>query len=187
MSDNVDKLIRFADELVGIKYTGWKGDGSDDHDAFFMVDGVPSIEFLRENGVCCTSFINILRQSIGSKIPESDESCRGGTLFWYTYLKDKGVLNDFDYTCDYPIGTLFLRNYRDVKDQGHVAILHSKNKDNPTHLLYSRIIHASSDSNQFQDGKPQVNTTILGYSHFCYYGGEKGYYEYAIYPNDWLC
>ena len=184
MSDNVDKLIRFADELVGVKYTGWKGDGSDDHDAFFMVDGVPSTDFLRENGVCCTSFINILRQSIGSKIPESDESCRGGTLFWYTHLKEKGVLNDFDYTCDYPIGTLFLRNFRSVDDQGHVAILHSKNKDNPVHLLYSRIIHAYCDLTHPLGG--QVDTTILGYSHFCCYGGEKGYYEYAIYPNDWL-
>ena len=36
MTDNIDKLIHFADKLIGIKYTGWKGDGSDDHDAFFM-------------------------------------------------------------------------------------------------------------------------------------------------------
>ena len=132
MSSTVNKLICFADELIGIKYNGWKGDGTDDHDEFFMVNGVPSKDFLRENGVCCTSFINILRQSIGSEIPKSDQSCRGGTLFWYNYLQEKGVLNDFDYTCDYPIGTLFLRNFRNVEDQGHVAILHSKNKDNPS-------------------------------------------------------
>lgn len=180
MEKEVKKLLNFAEKLIGIKYAWWTGDEKDEDD-FFYVNKIPPIKTIEIKGVGCTGLINLLRQSIGKKIPESKSPFRGGTVFWYKYFKRKNFLEPFDYTKDYPLGTLFLRKYRDHEDQGHVAVYYKKYKNE---LLYGEIIHAYADT--IENGGGQVGTTILGYSHFYKEGGKKGYYEYAILPKHWL-
>ena len=83
------------------------------------------------------------------------------------------------------MGTLFLRKYRNIEDQGHVAVFYKKYKKDPSKLLYGEIIHAYADINHKIGG--QVGTTTFGCSHFYEKGcGKEGYYEYAILPNNWL-
>jgi hypothetical protein len=49
----------------------------------------------------------------------------GGMEAWYEYLKGCGVLEPFDSTKSYPVGSLLLRQYRDPVDQGHLALLYN--------------------------------------------------------------
>jgi len=176
-------MLKVAKSLIGTKYTWWTGDGKDSDD-FFYVNEIPSIKCIKNKGIACTGLINILRQSVGSKIPESSTAFRGGTEFWYKYLRSKKVLEKFDYTKQYPLGTLFLRKYKNIKDQGHVAVFYKKYKASPSKTLYGEIIHAYADDSHPTGG--QVGTSIFGYSHFYEGGGREGYYEYAILPGNWL-
>lgn len=170
---NIKKLLQFSKTLVGIPYTTWTGNELSS-DEFFYTNKIPSLEELKENGICCTGLLNILRQYYGSHIPDSNQKYRGGITFWYNYFYQKNVLLPFNYNENYPLGTLFLRKYRNKKDQGHVSILYKKHKN----LLYSQIIHAYAQGD--------LNITILGYSHFCNTKNKTGYYEYAILPDKWL-
>lgn len=183
MDNQVLELLKFAKKLIGIKYTWWT-DNEKNEDDFFYVNSIPTRKTLEQKGINCSSFINVLRQSTGKKIPESNSPYRGGTYFWYRYLKSKNVLEPFDYTKDYPLGTLFLRKYKNISDQGHVAVYYKKYKKDPTKLLYGEIIHAYADDTHPTGG--QVGTTIFGFSHFYEGGGKEGYYEYAILPKNWL-
>ena len=85
MDKIVKKVLTFSKKLKGIKYTWWTGNEKEEDD-FFCVNKIPSMEELKKNGICCTSFINILRQYGGSKIPESTSKFRGGTYFWFRYF-----------------------------------------------------------------------------------------------------
>ena len=85
-------------------------------------------------------------------------------------------IHEFDYKVDYPIGTLFIRKYYNVQDQGHLAVYYySKGKDN--NVFFGNIIHAYSNNNS------GVGITNFGESYFSY---ENGYYEYIVPPKDWL-
>ena len=113
-------------------------------------------------------------------MPKSKAKIKGGKVFWYKQNKKNGKLNSFDYTKNYDIGTLFLRKYRNVNDQGHVAVLYSKYKKDNTKVLYGKIIH----SYDTEDGG-EIGQTGLGRSHF-WTDDLEGYYEFAIEPKDWL-
>jgi hypothetical protein len=97
-------------------------------------------------------------------------------------LEKNNKLKEFDYTKKYPIGTILYRKYRDVKDQGHFAVLHSYHKKHPDKLLYGNIIHAYA----YDKYSGRVGVTQLGYSHFHNYNLSEGYYEYVVLPKDWL-
>ena len=69
-NEEIKKVLHFAEKLIGIKYSRWTGNEKKEDD-FFCVNKIPNRQELNEKGLCCTSFINILRQYAGSKIPES--------------------------------------------------------------------------------------------------------------------
>ena len=66
---------------------------------------------------------------------------RGGTGFWFYYFQKNNLIQEFDYNSRYPLGTLLLRNYIDINDQGHCAVLYSYYDKDPSKLLYGNIIH----------------------------------------------
>jgi hypothetical protein len=173
MEKIVDIALKFAKSLIGIKYTRWTKNNEVD----FYCDELPSMNKLKIQGINCTGLINVMMLKVGLDIPDG-KVVRGGTYFWFNYFKKNKVLEPFDYTKQYPIGTLLIRKYRDEEDQGHVAVFYSKYKKDPTKTLYGTIIHAYDD-----DGKGQVGLTQLGYSHF--HDG-IGYYEYIVLPKNWL-
>ena len=178
-SSKIEDIIKYAKTLIGIKYTWWNGGPLDKNKHPFYINNKPTISYLKKNGTNCTGFINILRHKAGKIVPGSGE-WKGGIGGWYDYLKKKKVLKKFNDTKDYELGTLFLRRYRDVNDQGHVAVYINKYKiNNKNKLLYGDIIH-SFDFNKDNTG---INITSLGWSHFW---DKCGYYEYSISPEDWL-
>ena len=170
------ELLRYGERFIGVKYTLWTGDEQSTNQTPypFYIDSIPSIEYAKKYGMNCAGFINILRLRTGKSIP-GEGKWRGGTESWYNYLNNNNLLTSFDYRINYPIGTLLVRKYRGVCDQGHVAVIHSKSEDK---YLDDTIIHSYNESS---GGK--VGISSLGYSHYSIPGG---FYEYISLPNDWL-
>jgi len=185
----IEDILKYAKSLIGIKYTCWMGGPLNKKPHPFYIDDMPTNAYLKKHGTNCTGFINILRQKAGKSVPGSGE-WKGGMSGWYDYLKSKKVLKKFDDTKNYELGTLFLRRYRSIEDQGHVAVYINKyntktktktegkteNKNKP---LYGDIIH----SFDFDKNNTGICINRLGWSHFW---DEHGFYEYAISPKDWL-
>lgn len=171
--------FEFAKTLLGIKYTWWNEDSGDD---MFYTNGIPELSTIKSIGINCAGLVNLIRQKSGLTIPELNQDdegvVRGGTYHWYNYFLENKLLNKFDYSKYYPIGTILLRTYRDLKDQGHLAIIYSEDPEDPENPPNS-IIHAYS----CEIGN-QVGISNLYDSHFCI---PEGYYEYVVYPEDWLC
>ncbi len=155
--------------LINIKYTWWNEETDIE---MFYVDGIPEIEEIHKKGINCAGLINIIRQKSGLSVPElKDSECeiRGGTYHYYEYFEENKLLEEFKIDEEYEEGTLIMRKYRDVKDQGHMAIIINKNE----------IIHAYAED----ELTGRVGITKLEKSHNYI---EEGYYEYAIRPEKWL-
>lgn len=193
--DRVKDMLKYAKKLIGIKYVWWKGDGTDPKDMFyFEIEENPSIEDLRKRGVNCSGFFTLLYRHACGGVPEYRTKCAlGGIGYWYYYFRKYKMLEKFDYTKDYPLGTVFFRRYRNVKDQGHVAVFYKKYKKDPKKILYGTIIHATSLSDpdghidhsvDFPEGG-LVSLRQLGMSQFGDFYPE-GYFEYVITPDKWL-
>lgn len=173
----MEEMLRFAESLIGIKYTLWQG-GDLSKDIYpFYVNEIPSIEYIKQNGINCAGFINLLRLKSGMNVPGSGEF-KGGTFSWFNYFQDKNCLEVFDYKVRYPIGTLLLRKYRSVDDQGHLAVLYELDKNKL--WVNDKIIHSFYDEN---NGNGKVGISKLGHSHYCI---PEGYYEYIILPENWI-
>ncbi len=190
MTSPVEKALTYADNLVkhSIRYSWWRPVRCGD--SFFFTGGLPALKKVKENGVGCSGLINLMVQAAGFEIPPFPEglrinkSYRGGTVFWERIFEERGVLEPFDYTKHYPIGTLFMRRYRNEYDQGHMAVM-AKEEEKP---LYSLIIHSfvTEEGIDGADPKGKVGYTSLGHSHFCGHSGKEGYYHFAIPPEGWL-
>ena len=173
----MDSIMNFAKSLLGVKYVLWKGESFYENIYPFYVKQIPSLEYIKKNGINCAGFINLLRQKSGLTIPGKEHKYKGGTDSWYKYFEENNKLKTFDYRENYPIGTLFGRKYRGINDQGHLAVLYEIDKDGL--WLNNKIIHSYYE----KKNKGKVGITTLGYSH---YSKENGYYEYAVLPEDWL-
>ena len=173
----MENALDIAEKLIGIKYTLWLGDhqNTDDNPEPFYINEIPNIEYIKQHGINCAGLINIMRLKCSGNIP-GEGSWRGGTESWYNYLKSKNALIEFDYKSNYPIGTLLLRTYRNPNEQGHLAVIYDKDKNDI--YLNDTIIHSYNDKS---GGK--VDKCYLGFSHYSIPGG---YYEYAILPDKWL-
>lgn len=166
---NIEKILNYAKTLVGAKYTWWKGGELNKHPYPFYLTKQTK-KYIFEHGVNCAGFINLLVLKNGGSIPHE-----GGTGAWFHYLKNKKVLEPFDYRKKYELGTLFLRKYRDVNDQGHVAVLYKNQKDD-IGSLYGEIIYSAPVNG--------VEIEPLGCNHFC--SARNGYYEFVVKPENWL-
>ena len=69
--------------------------------------------------------MNLLMHHANVSLPTSGKlwKHRGGTGFWYKKWEEQKKLKPFDYTKKYPLGTIFFRRYRNIKDQGHLVFL----------------------------------------------------------------
>jgi hypothetical protein len=75
----------------------------------------------------------------------------------------------------YPRGTLLLRKYRDVKDQGHVAVVldGALGEESPVLQSFAK--------GGYPETQPGVNADFtVKESH------DGGYYEHAVLPSQWL-
>ena len=207
---DISNILDFAETLLGIKYHLWTPSSKND---IFYCNIIPDKVKIHQQGINCAGFVNILRQYSGLKIPENKWILSGvptgGTRFWFNYFNSLSKLQYFDYNTMYPIGTLFLRDYKDTIDQGHLAVLYKYNLGAPDKLLFADIIHSyymgtvenggvgisNLGMSYFHkmDAKNTVTTSIesdLNNSSNNTSGKELqdhlGFYEYAVLPHDWL-
>jgi hypothetical protein len=136
---------------------------------------VPNLDFVKANGANCAGLLNLLSHIKGSTVPGLKANLwnAGGTYVWHDYLASIGVLEPFDPTKSYPKGTLILRRYEDVENQGHVAIIYSEPSSDPSHtVLDQQLFHSYPDAGVAIDAKVKT-------SHDWH---PAGYYEFAV-PN----
>ena len=121
-------------------------------------------------------------RSVGKKLPYSKKTqTMGGTESYFEFYKDKSY--EFSINNTYPMGTLLMRNYRDINDQGHVAVLlETKGKD-------SLVLQSHVEGEYLKSTSPGVNAMYtLEDSHksFTDENGNGSYYERVVLPENWL-
>jgi len=107
-------------------YVWWKdGESTLEKEAPFYCKTIPSVSTIQTSGCNCAGLINLLHLGKGQTVPgvKSEMYYAGGTYVWYEYLDSLGLLEPIDLTKEYPVGSLLLRDYKTVEDQGHVAVL----------------------------------------------------------------
>lgn len=176
---NLKKAIAYAEQLVGAKYDMWKnGQDTRAAEAPFWVTGkkFPTAAYVKARSCVCVGLINLMRRHAGLSVPGDEKTnykYAGGTWIWFNALKKKGVLKPFDIRKSYPVGTLLLRNYKNVKDQGHVAVVYEKNRKG---VLFSKLLHC------YFNAGVQIDHAV-GKSHFW---EKDGYYTHTCAPEDWF-
>ena len=159
LAQRLKVLTTKAPLYVGVPYALWTPNITTD---VFYTETLPAISYLKRHGINCSAFINILMHRMKKEIPKSGRGIRGGTKFWVHHYKKLNVAMPFNISAQYPIGTLFLRDYRDFTDQGHAAIM----------INETQIIHSCLDIGV-------ILTDLIKSHSICTY-------EYAILPEDWI-
>lgn len=160
----IEKTIHFSKRLIGSKYVWWlDGPLSDGPPNWSSNSKVPPIEVVKRLGTNCTGLTNLMLRFSLKNIPSHPENSDwdgGIEAYYFTYF-DKFV--KFSDSISWPKGTLLFRRYRNLKDQGHVAVVIENNK-----LIQSYHPVGVDDSVDISD------------SHFGYY------YELALLPENWI-
>lgn len=127
---------------------------------------------LRKDGINCSGLINLICCHLKIQIP-TEYPFPGGTDAWYKYFKEKKLLNSFNINSNYPSGTLLLTPYKNVNQQGHIAIVYD-----------DHVIQSYADQNYNKTKKlylPGVNksqTLMEAHKYFKF--------EFYVKPENWL-
>ena len=181
MSINTLKALEYGIRLIGTPYDYWKGGENQKEAPMFAQNGeVP--RQLDITSVNCAGLCNLMLRSIGKELPHLENKISiGGTDAYFEYFKDKSY--DFSINNTYPMGTLLMRNYRDINDQGHLAVLlESKGKE-------SLVLQSHVEGEYFKSTNPGVNAMYTlkdSHNSFTDENGNACYYEKIVLPKDWL-
>jgi hypothetical protein len=175
----ISKAIKFIKQFIGNKYKWWCGeDLTTVEEPFYSINGeIPNIENIK--CISCTGVINLMRRYLHLDIPgyKENEMFPGSTHAWYNYLKNNLCpfdINKIDYL---PKGTLLIRKHKNLKDQGHVAVILKYNL-NKKFILHSNVLKICNDP-----VSPGLVRENLEYSNNW---RENGFYEYYCLPEFWL-
>jgi cell wall-associated NlpC family hydrolase len=170
----VEKALLYSQRLIGIKYGPWIGGVIGSGSPFWIDNELPSTDKIGVGGINCVGLINLISLFLNNE-PRSD---------WFDYLDKKNALEPYDSRKIYPRGTLVLRRYRDIEDQGHVGIivsddeiLHSYMRIDPDRTFRESIHSANSDYG------PGVVVEKIDDSHTWFEGGT---YTDICAPEFWM-
>ena len=181
MKTNISKALDFGISLIGTPYGYWEGGECQKGAPMFAQNGVvpDKNDIVSLN---CAGLCNVILRSIGKELPISlTYNSMGGTEAYFEYYVDKS--KDFSICEIYPKGTLLIRKFRDVDDQGHVAIL-LENKGKMSKVLQSHV-----DGEFHKSVLPGVNaiyTLEESQDAFTDENGNGCCYEKIVLPEDWL-
>ena len=181
MASNTIKALEFGIKLIGTPYDYWRG-GENQKDAPMFAQNGEVPDQLEITSINCAGLCNLMLRSIGKALPYSNKTqTMGGTEAYFEYYENKSY--EFSIENNYPMGTLLMRNYRDINDQGHVAVLiETKGKD-------SLVLQSHVEGEYLRSTSPGVNAMYsLEESHnsFTDENGKGCYYERIVLPEDWL-
>lgn len=173
------ELRSYIESLVNTKYQWWMEGPTGNGAPFYAENGPPPrLDQIRANGLNCAGFINLLRRYQGLEVPGVKKELwnAGGTYVWFRYLDKRNLLKPFEISKAYPPGTLLIRDYVSVFDQGHLAITMGNN----------RIAHCYPD-----DPNPVAETLVepgvlIEPLNLSTNWGFHGYYTHTVDPEDWI-
>ena len=164
--DNVSPVsaaLAYGEALVGTPYGWWYGGPLPGADPMFTDSG-PAPDPWDVGSVNCSGLMNLLLRSVGA-------DPIGGTAAYYANYYS--VSEWFDPNTYYPPGTLLIRDYYDVYDQGHVAVV-----DGSGAVLQSY-------PNCYGCSYPGVDNSLSVWSTNAW-GGYYNYFDLAVRPENWL-
>jgi hypothetical protein len=163
-------LEAYIQELVGTKYVWWReGDDVTGAAPFYAENAAAiTVEHDRAEGCNCAGFLNLICRLMRVKIPGISEKIpmAGGTYVWFSYLRERGLLELFDASRTYPPGTIVLRDYVDPEDQGHITFMMSG----------GRLAHSGSENGIQVDESVQISHNWI----------EGGYYTHICLPDAFI-
>jgi hypothetical protein len=168
------KYAKFLQSL-GVSYAPWKGGSIGSGSPFWVNNKSPAIKDIAEGGTNCVGLINLIAMAVGVKTQSN----------WFEHLEKKGMLEPFKRGKVYPKGTMVLRKYKDIEDQGHIAmvvsdteIIHAYMYINP-HQSFEEAIHSNETTRQ-----PGV---IIEPIDVCLSWYKGGTFTHVCRPQNWLC
>ena len=149
----INKALTFAISFIGIPYRWWKkGEAIHGNDKFWSANcSSITAEQIKKEDKCivCTGLINLIRRHLGLSVPGIDGKLGklslkfpGTTWSWFRYLKKNNRLEELDFNKKYPLGTLLVADYKNIEEQGHVAIIISELGEN---INEQEILHSYSN------------------------------------------
>ena len=187
----IDDVLKFAKKLIGApRGKSWKTYklSSNTSPMWASNDSLPSISFLKKEGMNCAGLTNLMRRKAGLSVlvlEKDPKKVLGGTGAWFSYLKKKKRLQKFDINKSYPKGTLLLRNYYkkpnvNYIDEGHLAVIYEEYKKG---VLFSSLIHSIG----IFETQVVLDPTV-GKHYFAKYNKKTGIgpFTHICLPEDWL-
>tara|TARA_B110001469_G_C9616185_1_gene306799 strand:- start:65 stop:580 length:516 start_codon:yes stop_codon:yes gene_type:complete len=164
--------LEYGLKLIGIPYDYWIGGKNQEKAPMFAING-PSPDSKEITSLNCAGLVNLLLRFRSKELPYDENNNIGGTESYYYYYKDKAL--KFDINKKYPIGSLLIRKYRNINDQGHLAIILEDNgKD-------SLLLQSHVEGEYFKSKNPGVNSMYtLEQSH------NLDFFELVVLPIDWI-
>jgi hypothetical protein len=186
LDQNIQKAEAYLDKIVGTRYSWWTGGKVPDGPPAWARNGPPPPPADVKGTSCfCAGVTNLARRAVGLDIPTlGNPNYDGGVVAYFGstdaappvfprrgYFEVHGKQRRFDLEEARRPWTLIGRKYRNVRDQGHVAIVLPNGK-----LLQSY---------DAGGGNPGVNKDVtLEQSHYSW--GSQGGYEAMVRAEDWL-
>jgi hypothetical protein len=167
----VEAGIEYGLQLVGVPYGWWTGGPIPAGAPMWARDGPPPPP--QAVSQCnCTGLTNLMLRAAGRQLPCGPSVGRGGTGAYALAYEQRAAR--FDPERCYARGTLLLRRYRGLADQGHVAVV--LQASGPTARVLQSHVAAG-----YPEERPGVNNSFSVRE-----SDAGGYYELAIAPEDWI-
>lgn len=153
-------MLAYAETLLGIPYRWWNPEVSccDTTGPFWAsVGGEVPLESIKVGHLNCAGLLNVICRKFDIYIPGAAERhfLAGGTGLWWEMFEEMGVLIPYEEGKAYPKGTILLRKYKAIDDQGHIAIVYDE----------KRIIHCWPEGGVILDepAPDYYEMVVLGY------------------------
>jgi len=182
LEENEQKALAYLDGIVDARYSWWTGGHVPDGAPAWARNGPPPQPAdVRGTSCFCAGVANLARRVVGLEVPTlGNSNYDGGVVAYFGsteaapadfprrgYFEVHGKLRRFDLEEARRPWTLIGRKYRNVRDQGHVAIV----------LPNGRVLQSYDAGG----GRPGVTKdTTLERSH------DGGFYEVMVFAEDWL-
>jgi len=182
LEQNEKKAWDYLSKVVGTRYTWWRSGIVPARGPAWGTNGPPpSPAEIKAEGCFCAGVATLARRAVGLPVPTlGNEDYDGGVVAYFGstnaappdfprqgYFEKHGKQRPFDLKEARRPWTLIGRKYRNVNDQGHVAIV----------IPGGKVLQSYDEGG----GRPGVNDDIA-----LEQSNKGGYYEVMVFAEDWL-